>query len=83
MFLLPPRFVTVTQALEQLIEIEEKRQEEAYTKDMCVGMARLGPKDQMIIAGTMEELLSAEYGAPLHCLAIIAEVHHPLRMRCV
>ena len=45
--------MTVTQALEQLIEIEEKRQEEAYTKDMCVGMARLGPKDQMIIAGAM------------------------------
>ena len=42
-FLLPPRFVTVNQALEQLIEMEEKRQEGAYTKDMmCVGMARLG-----------------------------------------
>ena len=83
-FLLPPRFVTENEALEQLIEMEKKRQEGAYTKDMmCVGIARLGPKDQMIIAGTMEELLSAEFGAPLYCLAIIAEVHHPLRMRCV
>ena len=42
---------------------------------MCVGMARLGQKDQMIIAGTMEELLSADFGAPLHCLAITGEVH--------
>ena len=42
-FLLPPRFVTANEALEQLIEIEKKRHEGAYTKDMmCVGMARLG-----------------------------------------
>ncbi|OWY93573.1 Diphthine synthase, partial [Phytophthora megakarya] len=68
--------MTVNQALEQLIEIEEKRQEGAYSKDtICVGMARLGQKDQTIIAGTMEELLTADFGAPLHCLAITGEVH--------
>ena len=40
-FLLPPHFMTVNQALEQLIEIEEKLQKGAYTKGtMCVGMAR-------------------------------------------
>jgi diphthine synthase len=73
---LPPRFMTVNQAIEQLIEIEEKRQEGAYSKDtMCVGMARLGQKDQTIIAGTMEELLTADFGAPLHCFAITGEVH--------
>uniref|UniRef100_M4C0V3 Diphthine synthase n=1 Tax=Hyaloperonospora arabidopsidis (strain Emoy2) TaxID=559515 RepID=M4C0V3_HYAAE len=73
---LPPRFMTVNQALEQLLEIEEKRQEGAYTKDtMCVGMARLGQKDQTILAGTMEELFAADFGAPLHCLAITGEVH--------
>eukprot|EP00644_Phytophthora_capsici_P011694 jgi/Phyca11/552955/estExt2_Genewise1Plus.C_PHYCAscaffold_500208 len=73
---LPPRFMTVNQAIEQLIEIEENRQEGAYSKDtICVGMARLGQKDQTIIAGTMEELLTADFGAPLHCLAITGEVH--------
>ncbi|CAH0519670.1 unnamed protein product [Peronospora belbahrii] len=73
---LPPRFMTVNQALEQLIEIEEKHQDGAYTKNtMCVGMARLGQKDQTIIAGTMKELLTADFGAPLHCLAITGEVH--------
>lgn len=73
---LPPRFMTVNQAIEQLLEIEAKRQEEAYTKStLCVGMARLGQKDQTIIAGTMEELLIQEFGAPLHCLAIAGDVH--------
>lgn len=73
---LPPRFMTVNQALEQLIEVEEKRQEGAYSRDtQCVGMARLGQKDQTIIAGTMEELLTADFGAPLHCLVIAGDVH--------
>ncbi|KAJ0392507.1 hypothetical protein P43SY_006568 [Pythium insidiosum] len=73
---LPPRFMTVNQALEQLIEVEERRQEGAYSKDtMCVGMARLGQKDQTIIAGTMDELRTADFGGPLHCLVIAGDVH--------
>lgn len=73
---LPPRFMTVNQAVEQLIEVEEKRQEGAYTKDtLCVGMARLGQRDQTIIAGTMEQLLTADFGEPLHCLVIAGDVH--------
>jgi diphthine synthase len=73
---LPPRFMTVNQALEQLLEVEGKRQEEAYTKDtLCVGMARLGQKDQRIVAGTMKELIEVDFGAPLHCLVIAGDVH--------
>lgn len=73
---LPPRFMTVNQAVEQLIEVEEKRQGGAYSKDtLCVGMARLGQKDQTIIAGTMDELRTADFGAPLHCLVIAGDVH--------
>jgi diphthine methyl ester synthase len=73
---LPPRFMTVNQAIEQLIEIEEKRQEGAYSKEtQCVGMARLGQKDQVIVAGTMEQLRTVGFGAPLHCLVIAGDVH--------
>lgn len=73
---LPPRFMTVNQSIEQLIEVEEKRQEGAYSKDsMCVGMARLGQKDQKIVAGTMEELRTVDFGEPLHCLVIAGDVH--------
>lgn len=73
---LPPRFMTVNQAIEQLIEVEEKRGEGAYSKEsLCVGMARLGQHDQTIIAGTMEQLRSADFGEPLHCLVIAGEVH--------
>ncbi|EQC30504.1 diphthine synthase [Saprolegnia diclina VS20] len=73
---LPPRFMTVNEALEQLLEIEDRRQENVYSRDtMCVGMARLGQPTQCIVAGTMQELLTVDFGGPLHCLAIAGDVH--------
>lgn len=81
---LPPRFMTINQAVEQLIEIEEKRHENAYNRQtLCVGMARLGQQDQKIVAGTMEELLEVDFGAPLHCLAIAGDVHFLEEEVCV
>lgn len=54
----PPRYMTVNQALEQLLEIEEIRNERAYTENsICVGIARLGADSQRIVAGTMRELV--------------------------
>eukprot|EP01027_Heterolobosea_sp_BB2_P012608 GEZU01018253.1.p1 GENE.GEZU01018253.1~~GEZU01018253.1.p1 ORF type:complete len:299 (+),score=78.92 GEZU01018253.1:45-899(+) len=72
----PPRYMTVNQAIEQLIEIEDKRKEGAYSRDtMCVGLARVGQPTQTIIAGPMEKLLKADFGAPLHSLIICGELH--------
>lgn len=71
---LPPRFMTVNQALAQLLEIEAKRDEKVLSGSdtYCVGMARLGQHDQCIKVGTMDELLNYEgFGPPLHCLVII------------
>ena len=74
---LPPRFMTVNVAAEQLIESEEIRKGKAYNAEstLCVGLARLGQPDQCILAGTLEELKEQDFGAPLHCLIICGEVH--------
>lgn len=73
---LPPRYMSINVAIEQLLEIEAKHDEKAYTKDtICVGMARLGQPDQLIRAGRMEELLTYDFGAPLHALAIVGDLH--------
>ncbi len=74
---LPPRFMSVNEASDQLIESEEELKMGAYHPDktLCVGLARLGQVDQCIIAGTLEELKEADFGAPLHCLIICGEVH--------
>jgi diphthine synthase len=74
---LPPRYMSVNTAAEQLIEAEKVEGRNAYnpSETLCVGMARLGQKDQCIIAGTLEELREQDFGAPLHCMMICGEVH--------
>ena len=75
---LPPRYMTVNCACDQLILTEEEIEGgSAYnpSETLCVGLARLGQKDQCIMAGTMEELKEQDFGGPLHCMIICGEVH--------
>uniref|UniRef100_A0A7S4JAB6 diphthine methyl ester synthase n=1 Tax=Odontella aurita TaxID=265563 RepID=A0A7S4JAB6_9STRA len=74
---LPPRYMSIGTAAEQLIEAEERHGERAYLpqETLCVGMARLGRPDELIKAGTLEELREVDFGEPLHCLVICGEVH--------
>lgn len=72
----PPRYMSINTAIEQLLEVEENRKQQAYTKDtLCVGMARVGCDDQRIIAGTMEELKDIDFGKPLHSFIIAGKMH--------
>lgn len=68
--------MTVKQAIEQLLEIEDKRQEKVYTRNtIAVGMARVGADNQVIVSGTLEELLNVDFGAPLHSLVLAGRMH--------
>lgn len=72
----PPRFMTVNQALEQLVEIEERRGEGVLPPETkYVGLARVGQPTQKIVAGTYEELKDIDFGAPLHSVIIVSETH--------
>jgi len=72
----PPRFMSIATAIEQLLEIEDKRKERAYSGEtMCVGVARIGSDSQQIVAAPMSKLLNVDFGAPLHSLIIAGETH--------
>jgi len=60
-----------------LKKAEETLGEGAFspTETLCVGLARLGQTDQVIIAGTLEELKEQEFGNPLHSLIICGDTH--------
>ncbi|XP_047443540.1 diphthine methyl ester synthase [Mugil cephalus] len=83
----PPRFMTVGQAADQLIQIIRRRREEGeegeeggLTEDtVCVGVARLGSEDQRIRAGTLSQLVSCDLGGPLHSLVVTGRLH-PLEL---
>jgi diphthine synthase len=71
-----PRFMTVNEAVQSLLDIEEKRKEGIFTPDtLCVGCARLGGADMKIKAGKASELLSEDFGEPLHCLVVPGKLH--------
>ena len=74
---LPPRFMSVNTAAEQLIEAEETLQQNVYSpsKTLCVGLARMGQETQCIKAGTLEELKEYDFGGPLHSLVVCGHLH--------
>lgn len=72
----PPRYMTINTAIEQLLEVEQNRGGNAFSEDTtCVGFARLGSEDQMVVAGSMKQLLEVDFGSPLHCLVIVGKTH--------
>ncbi|KAL7933628.1 tetrapyrrole methylase [Trichoderma chlorosporum] len=77
----PPRYMTVGQCAQQMLEIEEERKEGVYTKDsLAIGAARVGGKTEKFVSGTLEELCStdAELGPPLHSLVLLGRRAHEL-----
>lgn len=70
----PPRFMTVNQCISQLLEVRAAQQDDAYdANSLCVGLSRVGHPSQQIVAGTMQELLTVDFGGPLHCFVIAGE----------
>ncbi len=70
------KFMSVNDAINYLLKIETKREEKMFTNNtLCIGCARLGCRDELIISGTAEQLLKKDFKGPLHCLIIPAAMH--------
>lgn len=73
----PPRFMTVSQAITVLNKLEEKNKQKIITEDtLMIAVARLGSDDQIIKAASAKELLSTDFGKPMHSLIIPAQNLH-------
>ena len=69
------KYMTVNEAIEILLKIEDKRGENVFTNEtFCIGCARLGG-DFVIKAGKASELLQFDFGKPLHCLIVPGKMH--------
>lgn len=75
----PARFMTVAQALTQLMAIEEDKKEGVCAPSTdVVGVARLGRDDQAVVFGACSDLVEHDLGGPLHSLVIPAEELHEM-----
>ncbi|XP_034035169.1 diphthine methyl ester synthase [Thalassophryne amazonica] len=76
----PPRFMSVSQAATQLLQIIQRRREQGEElglteETVCVGVARVGAEDQVIRTATLQQLESCDLGAPLHSLIVTGRLH--------
>ncbi|KAJ5738735.1 Diphthine methyl ester synthase [Penicillium malachiteum] len=75
----PPRYMTVAQCAQQMLEVEEDRKEGVYAPDsLAMGAARVGAPDQKLVVGTLTELAEVELGAPLHSVVLLGRRTHDL-----
>ena len=76
--------MSITQAVSQLIEVEESRQAGVLTPDktLAIAVSRVGGGEgqERIVSGTLSELLAQPpdaFGEPLHSLVIVGKrLHH-------
>ena len=73
----PPRFMEIKTAVEQLIETEKAQGKNIInSKTKGIGLGRVGMKDQLIVAGYLEDFLQISMGPPLHSFIICAPELH-------
>lgn len=78
-----PKFMSVAEAANQLIQIIERKKNESNRSNfdegsLVIGLARIGSEDQKVLACDLSEMRDVQLGAPLHSLVIPAEKLHPL-----
>lgn len=76
-----PKFMTISDAISQLLLIEEKRNERVCGRDSkAFGLARIGSQDEIILSGTLTELRHRDFGAPLHSLVVVSPELHDMEL---
>lgn len=74
---MPPTYMSIAQAVDQLLEIERTLKLNVLSEDdTAVGVARLGAPSQSIVCASLMKLKSFEFGPPLHSLIIPAPELH-------
>lgn len=80
---MPPRFMSVSEAADQLLEIIQSKREAgdsnlAYDEEtLFVGLARVGHETQTIKVCTLKEMKESDLGPPLHTLILpSSDLHH-------
>ncbi|MEA3430289.1 MAG: diphthine synthase [Nanoarchaeota archaeon] len=70
------RFMTINEALRNLLNIEYNRQDKIITEDtLVIGCARIGSENPIIKFGRISKLIGEDFGEPLHSLIIPGKLH--------
>lgn len=81
---MPPRFMSVSEAADQLLQIIQAKRESgdtdlAYNEEtLFVGLARVGHDSESIVACSLKEMKDCDLGPPLHSMILPSNNMHPL-----
>jgi len=72
----PPRYMTIQEALTQLLAIEEAEKLDVLNDDrLVIGLSHVGHETQIVRAGTISDVMATDFGEPLHSLVIAGTTH--------
>jgi diphthine synthase len=70
------RYMTANQGLEYLLHVESEQGSKVTDEDtVVVVVARAGSENPVVMADKIKNLLDVDFGGPLHCLMIPADLH--------
>lgn len=71
------RYMTINEALNCLMDIKNDLDYEGLVDEntLAIGVARVGSKDVLVKAGKISDLISNDFGSPLHCVIIPSKLH--------
>lgn len=70
------RYMTIHEAIRLLFDTELREKKGLIKPDtLAVGVARIGQKDFIIKSGTLKELMTVDFGAPMHALIFPGKLH--------
>jgi diphthine methyl ester synthase len=75
---MPPHYMSVRVAAEQLLETASKQENPCYGPDTkCMGLARIATDTQLIVSGPLSVFATddVDMGQPLHSFVICGEMH--------
>ncbi|KTW27072.1 diphthine synthase [Pneumocystis carinii B80] len=79
-----PRFMSISHAISQLLELESLCHEKVYDEStLAVGVSRMGFSTEKIVAGSLKQLASVDFGPPLHSLILFGNKIHILEIEYV
>jgi diphthine synthase len=70
-----PRYMTVNEGAELLLEMERNAGDRLLEKQLAVGIARAGSDDAAVKADLFPSLIEHDFGGPLHILVVPAKLH--------
>jgi diphthine synthase len=70
-----PRYMTVNEGAQLLLEMERNRGECLLDNRIAVGIARAGSDDARVKADLFHKLMEHDFGGPLHILVVPARLH--------